>query len=305
MYLPCDAPNQNSSCVDIAFETATLTNFAVTGTTDTQSCLHLDLSNVVFDKQSSVLRCLGAVVTSANNDGDSDGGNSDGEESTPPEGDGEGGTPPEGDDSGDPTDTDCSGEGETWGPGIAIPPEGCSGSGGRRLESGSVNRLIPDALIISLYDRNLYDVGKGRMANQLPADDQMAFIEWKSTSIIDKTSDITKKEVVFDGSSMTTGNAMEDDVFSLYFRPQTFTSTEINKSYHGYMTYLDDIGGYTGAVELGLGLIALVFYAFRPVGKTFHHMSHEEEIAVAGKKDSTSEGVEMVRKDSGVGAAVI
>mgnify|MGYP006223435659 FL=1 len=47
---------------------------------------------------------------------------------------------PSGDDSGDDDEDPCAGHGETWGPGIGPPPDGCGGGppGGQSSEAGLI-----------------------------------------------------------------------------------------------------------------------------------------------------------------------
>jgi hypothetical protein len=276
MFKPCNSyTDSKDTCVDIDFEVLEIFNEQ---DNSPQNCFVLDLSEIEFTTRSQVLRCVGQIVEPEVEGVPSDGGGDDG-------GDGGSEPTPTDDSSGGDSEPDCSGEGVDWGPGLAPPPEGCEPpprpdeDGGRRLEdpdtgipddidpdvAAFARTLIPDALIISLYDRDHFTPNEGRLNSQVPADDKMAFIEWKSTRLIDKTKDVTTRETLFDASSMTTKNALEDGYFSVLFRPATFQTVRITRFYDGYLDYIDNIGGFTSAAELLLGFVAVVFWTLVPI----------------------------------------
>ena len=78
----------------------------------------------------------------------------------------------------------------------------------------------------------------------------------------------------------------------MIFRPATFTSTEIIKYYDGYNDYIDNIGGYISSMELLLGLVAMLFWFFRPIFKSYghNHQNHMHEQNFSVKVDGRESG---------------
>ena len=58
---------------------------------------------------------------------------------------------------------------------------------------------------------------------------------------------------------MTNAN-LPDDEFSMLLRPSSLTTTEIEKTSAALYDMVDEIGGFMGAVELGLALFAVMLW---------------------------------------------
>jgi len=189
-----------------------------------------------------------------------------------------------GSDGGDSSDsTDCSGMGVTWGPGIAPPPDGCGGGGGggggrQRQLAGAGSTKVPNVMLVSMYSPLQHTPKSGMLESQFITDDRMSFVEWSTTRIMDETGDETETTFVFDGSSTTTGHSLEDGEFSIFLRPKSFGTTDIHKYHNDYYEYIDEIGGYTGAVELVLGLFALFFWMLRPTHAITKQLSAKKNV---------------------------
>jgi len=173
--------------------------------------------------------------------------------------------------------------GVTWGPGIAPPPDGCGGGGGggggrQRQLAGAGSTKVPNVMLVSMYSPLQHTPKSGMLESQFITDDRMSFVEWSTTRIMDETGDETETTFVFDGSSTTTGHSLEDGEFSIFLRPKSFGTTDIHKYHNDYYEYIDEIGGYTGAVELVLGLFALFFWMLRPTHAITKQLSAKKNV---------------------------
>ena len=316
MGAPCvnreGVPNNEGKCSEIKSTMLNILNSQGKEPIN-QTCVKINLNEAVYDSRAVSVRCIGnfydrkdwpAGFGSGTGGGGSDsGGSGAGGSGTGDSGTGSGGgtvggsgggsdsggsgtgdSGTGGSDGGDSSDsTDCSGMGVTWGPGIAPPPDGCGGGGGggggrQRQLAGAGSTKVPNVMLVSMYSPLQHTPKSGMLESQFITDDRMSFVEWSTTRIMDETGDETETTFVFDGSSTTTGHSLEDGEFSIFLRPKSFGTTDIHKYHNDYYEYIDEIGGYTGAVELVLGLFALFFWMLRPTHAITKQLSAKKNV---------------------------
>jgi hypothetical protein len=137
--------------------------------------------------------------------------------------------------------------------------------GGRLADEEEITRggtyYVPNALIVSLYDDEYYgSVAEGRASSQIIVDDSFSVIEWETTTINDASSGSSIVRTIFDGKTGNANHEMTEDEFSMIFRPKSFIVTEIHRFYLPLLDYIDEVGGYVGAMELCIALVALLVY---------------------------------------------
>jgi hypothetical protein len=136
------------------------------------------------------------------------------------------------------------------GGGGGVPP----GGGRRWLEDAEVPErtpgyYLPSALIMSMYDPVFFNsTDDGRKSSQILIDDSFAIVEWTTTRLKDEEDDSTTLQYMYDGTASTTGHSMEGDEFSIIFRPRSFTVKRIHRYYLEFFSYVDEVGGYFGAM---------------------------------------------------------
>ena len=130
--------------------------------------------------------------------------------------------------------------------------------------SGSNNGYyIPSGIVAHLYDPAYYNtIEEGRKASRIYLSDQMSSLSWSTKNIVDNTLPKPESHYEFEGSGTYLSNTIGDSEFSVSLKPSNFIVTTVTSYFTPLYDYIDDLGGWIGACELVLGLVAVVYWVF-------------------------------------------